>query len=237
LVLTALIAGSGNLINDYFDAEIDRVNKPRRPIPSGRLSKSSVLALYSILTPPLTLCLWLLLPLELALLMTAWETMIFLYAQHGKRLPLLGNITVALVASSSFLAGALAAGRPGASLFPFLFAFVFVMARELIKGAEDREGDLRFGASTVATLLGAEAAARWATVPMFLCVLMAPLPALTGSYGLAYFVVMEGALVPGLLYCALLVTNEPERRAFSKASWLMKGLMVVGVVALALARL
>ena len=32
------ITGAGNAINDYFDLEIDRVNRPRRPIPSGRMS-------------------------------------------------------------------------------------------------------------------------------------------------------------------------------------------------------
>ena len=37
-----LITGAGNAINDYFDASIDAVNRPERPIPSGRLTKGSV---------------------------------------------------------------------------------------------------------------------------------------------------------------------------------------------------
>ena len=33
-----LAMGGGNVINDYFDHKIDAINKPNRPIPSGRIS-------------------------------------------------------------------------------------------------------------------------------------------------------------------------------------------------------
>ena len=37
-VVTALIAAGGYVINDYFDIEIDRINQPRRPIPSNQVT-------------------------------------------------------------------------------------------------------------------------------------------------------------------------------------------------------
>ena len=42
-----LICGGGMAINDYFDTEIDRINRPKRPIPSGRMKKDSAFV-YSI---------------------------------------------------------------------------------------------------------------------------------------------------------------------------------------------
>ena len=38
-VIVALITAAGNVINDYYDAEIDAVNRPDRPIPSGTVSR------------------------------------------------------------------------------------------------------------------------------------------------------------------------------------------------------
>ncbi|MHC1575511.1 MAG: UbiA family prenyltransferase, partial [Candidatus Methanogasteraceae archaeon] len=44
-----LITGAGNAINDYFDADIDAINKPMRPIPSGRVSRNAALYLSLLL--------------------------------------------------------------------------------------------------------------------------------------------------------------------------------------------
>jgi len=65
-----LITGAGNAINDYFDAGIDAVNRPDRPIPSGRLKKgyaykfsillfaSGILTAYFIGTIPFLIALF-----------------------------------------------------------------------------------------------------------------------------------------------------------------------------------
>ena len=45
----ALILAGGNAINDFFDVEVDKTNRPERPIPSGRTSKKSALAVSLIL--------------------------------------------------------------------------------------------------------------------------------------------------------------------------------------------
>ncbi|RAP54232.1 MAG: geranylgeranylglycerol-phosphate geranylgeranyltransferase, partial [Methanosphaera sp. rholeuAM130] len=43
-----IATGAGNTINDYYDYEIDKVNKPDRPIPSGRISLKNALH-YSLI--------------------------------------------------------------------------------------------------------------------------------------------------------------------------------------------
>ena len=42
-----IVTGGGNTINDYFDYKIDIINKPERPIPSGRISLKTTL-IYSL---------------------------------------------------------------------------------------------------------------------------------------------------------------------------------------------
>ena len=140
-LLTALITGLGNLINDYYDTDTDRINRPGRPIPSGRLTRTYVYRLYWSGTVVVTVIMVGVLPPGLWQLMLGWEVLLFLYACGGKRVPVLGNLVVGAIVSSTFLAGAMLNQRILAVGFPVAFAFLLVLGRELIKGAEDVRGD------------------------------------------------------------------------------------------------
>lgn len=235
VVLAALVVGLGNLINDYFDADIDRVNKPRRPIPSGRLSPAYVFRLYIMGTVGLSVTGFFLLDVVPAVIILAWEILLFLYAWKIKRLLLLGHLLVGLVASSAFIFGAVAADNIEAVAFPVLFAFMFVMGRELVKGAEDVEGDKYVGASTLSVRLGAERTGELAVCFMLVCVFLAPLPLLLGSYGPLYAIVMGMIVVPGLLLAAYMVLRHPGRAVLNRVSWILKIEMFFGIAAMALA--
>ena len=150
-----LITAAGNAINDYFDRDIDRINRPDRPIPSGRVSPATALVLSGLLfvtgilacIPAGTLC------LAIAL---ANSLLLVLYAARLKRVPLAGNLLVAYLSGSLFLFGGALAGTEGAArtLPLFLITFLAMMAREILKGAEDLEGDRAFGAVTIPALIG-----------------------------------------------------------------------------------
>ena len=49
-IVGVLIDAGANVINDFFDVEIDRINKPHRPIPSGLVSKRFALFIYFVCT-------------------------------------------------------------------------------------------------------------------------------------------------------------------------------------------
>ncbi len=235
VILTALVVGLGNLINDYFDADIDKVNKPRRPIPSGRLSPAYVFRLYLLGTVGLSVTGFFLLDAVPAVIILAWEILLFLYAWKIKRLLLLGHLLVGLVASSAFIFGAVAVDNIEAVAFPVLFAFMFVMGRELVKGAEDVEGDKYVGASTLSVRLGAERTGELAVYFMLVCVFLAPLPVMLGSYGPLYAIVMGLVVVPGLLLAAYMVLRHPGRAVLNRVSWILKIEMFFGIAAMALA--
>jgi geranylgeranylglycerol-phosphate geranylgeranyltransferase len=237
VVLTALVVGFGNLINDYYDADIDRVNKPRRPIPSGRLSPGYVLRLYWPGSVLLAVAAFLLVPKVLALIILLWQVLLFLYARKLKRLPMLGHLLVGLVSASAFLYGALAAGDIASVGFPVLFAFLFSMGRELVKGAEDVEGDRIAGARTLSVRLGPERTGELAACFMLVCVVTAPLPVLLGYYGLWYAMVMELVVVPGLLVAVYEVLHHPGRAILNRASWILKIEIFFGITAMALGNL
>jgi len=233
-LITALVTGAGNVINDWYDHDIDRTNKPRRPLPSGRISRQAAIRFYALLCVVVTVASFLVLPLTVAVIVVLWQLALYLYAARLKRSFVGGNLLVASITSSAFLAGALLAGRPGASVVPMAIAFVFVFSRELVKGAEDVEGDREAGVRTVAVVLGVERAVMLAVTLMVGLALLLPLPTLTGYYGRRYFYVMELSVVPGLLGGAWWILRRPSRRAYNRVSWLLKITMFFGILALTL---
>jgi geranylgeranylglycerol-phosphate geranylgeranyltransferase len=148
------IAAGGYVINDVFDLEIDRINRPHRVLPSGQLSsvlaKRYALLLFAIGIAAAagtgsTGC------MLIAVLNTA---LLYLYAKNLKTQPVIGNITVAYAAASVFFFGGLASGNLTSSLSLAYFSFFFTLARELVKDAQDIEGDKAKGARTLAIMAG-----------------------------------------------------------------------------------
>jgi len=155
-----LITGAGNAINDYYDREIDAINRPERPIPSGRVSARKAfnysMALFVVG------CLFAGLVNQICLAVAAFNSvLLFLYARNLKAMPLAGNITVAFLTGSTFLFGGAASGAAGllANKIPFLLSFLVSMSREIAKDIEDMAGDRQGGARTLPILAGERAAA------------------------------------------------------------------------------
>lgn len=236
VVCAALVAGFGNLVNDCFDADIDRVNKPRRPIPSGRLSRRYVAWVYGAGTAALSGVMAVVLPAPVLVLMIAWEALLFFYAASAKRIALLGNILISSVCASAFVAGAILAGGHGRVIFPVFFAFAFVLARELVKSAEDVEGDRMAGARTLAVRWGAARTAQWGAMLLCACAAAAPVPALAGHFSRLYALLMVFLVVPGMLAAAYMVLKSPRRGVLHRAAWVLKVGMLAGIVVVGLGR-
>jgi geranylgeranylglycerol-phosphate geranylgeranyltransferase len=232
-MLAALATGAGNVINDIFDFEIDRVNKPRRPLPSGRMSRRSAVVWYALLSAVTVAGGVMLGNLRLTGIVLLWQVFLFLYASVFKRHWVGGNLTVAAVSASAFLAGAVAAGDARAAMVPMAIAFAFVVCRELIKGGEDLEGDRAAGVRTLAVVAGRTRAARVAGGAMLALAALIPAPAVAGLYGIRYFVIMEVLVVPVLVVGAVTAARAPERAVFAKISRALKLAMFAGIAAIA----
>ena len=144
-------------LNDCFDVKTDKANKRHdRPIASGEISPSRALiaaaACYLVGIAAA-------LPLPPAAL---YITLIFAalsiaYNSKLKELPLVGNIYIAASMAIPFLFGSLVVA-PGISSYIWaiaLVAFVAGLGREIIKSAEDMEGDvLHRNARTLPVVIG-----------------------------------------------------------------------------------
>src|SRR5512139_1150182 len=81
----ALVTGAGNILNDCFDLDVDRINKPRRPLPSGRISRGAALSWYGALSIIASAGAAFLVPRPVGMLIMGWEVALALYAAMCKR--------------------------------------------------------------------------------------------------------------------------------------------------------
>jgi geranylgeranylglycerol-phosphate geranylgeranyltransferase len=164
IAIVVLITAAGNIINDYFDAEIDAINRPGRPIPSGTVSKGSAL-LYATYLFIAGITLSLITNNGICILIAVFNSLLLIgYAAKLKSTPLLGNVAVSYLSASIFLFGGAFSGWEGfiQNLPLALITFLAMIARELLKDAEDVEGDSVGGARTLPVHFGVRTTTRLA---------------------------------------------------------------------------
>jgi geranylgeranylglycerol-phosphate geranylgeranyltransferase len=150
-----LITGAGNAINDFYDRDIDLINRPARPIPSGRLSPKHVLVWSATLFALGFILANIVGKICLFIALINWF-LLFFYARNLKVTPLAGNLCISYLSGSTFLFGGAANSMAGlqANLIPFLLSSLITMSREISKDIEDYEGDRQGGALTLPILAG-----------------------------------------------------------------------------------
>jgi len=189
-----LIAAGGYSINDYFDAEVDAINKPYRPIPSGRVSKDHALV-YSIILFTLGLIISLTLGLAPFILAFINTALLLGYSYKIKVMGIYGNIVISYLGASSILFGSLViASHVGmlrlvwSSFIPSLFAFFLLLGREIVKTVEDVKADRIRGVKSLPALLGIRRGLIISLLPLAIVILVSPIPSILMNYGPIYIV-------------------------------------------------
>jgi geranylgeranylglycerol-phosphate geranylgeranyltransferase len=185
-----LVTGAGNAVNDYYDREIDAVNRPKRPIPSRRISPRDALILSSVLFA--VGCLLATLASESCLFIAILNSvLLFFYARDLKAMPVAGNCCVSYLTGSTFLFGGAALGPAGAAanMFPAALSFLATMSREIVKDIEDMEGDRKGGARTLPILVGRPVSSAAAAAFALLAVVLS----LLAPFGTAYMAIIAVA--------------------------------------------
>ncbi|HNU36096.1 MAG TPA: UbiA family prenyltransferase [Methanomassiliicoccales archaeon] len=182
-----LISGAEMVSNDLFDLEVDKVNHPERPLPSGQVSFSEVIALTVILS-----FLGLLIAASQGLLVLGFTALIWvmgmLYNWRLKGLGLPGNAIVAVSVGTTFvLGGMMMDGLDSGLVWTFaLMAALFDLAEEVSGGVMDAEGDALRGSRSLAIVYGRRAALAVVTVLFSAFIVLGLIPYITGWLGLPY---------------------------------------------------
>jgi geranylgeranylglycerol-phosphate geranylgeranyltransferase len=231
------LTGATMAINDYYDKEIDAINEPKRPIPSGAIAPKEALAFALTLT----------VVGFLAAVVTNWQCLVLaaaswavfvLYTAKGKRTGFLGNLMVSTCIAVPFVYGGFVVGEGFAPVAGIFVAIVFFSntGREVTKGIVDLEGDREKNIRTVAVLHGEKKAAVVAAALHISAVSLTPVPWFLGIVLFWYlpFVVLTDM---GLILASILLLLNPSRENAKRIknrelAWFLSGLLafIIGVI-------
>jgi geranylgeranylglycerol-phosphate geranylgeranyltransferase len=233
------VCSGAYVVNDLYDLETDRINKPSRPIAAGRVGKDgarkSVLVLWALGGGFALLS-----GMEACVFFTGWMALLWLYSWRIKAHGWIGHILVSAVASSGFMLGAMLSGGPEAGVIPLVIAFLFHLAREVAKGIADLRGDRASGLATVAVRVGGRRALM-VLLGLISAVGAASLvPFAAGLYGSLYFLPVALVIYPALAVCLGVAVRarwcgRDAGRAAALVAKMFKATMPVGLLAFFLA--
>jgi len=215
-IVSSFLTASSMVINDIVDLDIDRINAPDRPLPSGMISKRSALIFGGFLT---ILGIAAAIPLSIYAVVIAVLTFIvsLSYNLYGKKIGLPGNMMVSFCVAVPFLFGGIAVANTidiTIAVF-FLLAFLANVGREITKGIADMEGDRLKKIRTVALVYGTKTAA-WAAALFYItAVLITPLPYIFGNLGL-YYAMIVLVVDAGFVYSSFFIIRDQSKEAALK---------------------
>ncbi len=226
----------GNAINDYFDVDIDRLNKPWRPLASDRVKVKEAM-IFSIILFVLGIFLSIFIHPTASLVAILVSLGLVLYSARLKRTILIGNLAVSGFSAMAFVYGALSVGRWRESVIPAGFAFLFHLGREIIKDVEDAKADEACSVQTLPVRFGSKVAVVTATCVFGTLIFFTLVPYLFGIYGKGYlWTVLIGVDLVLVLTLAW-VWYRPFGPNLSKVSVILKADMFVGLAAIYLGTL
>jgi len=235
-----MLTGASMVINDFYDREIDAVNEPIRPIPSGLIKPKEALAFASLLTGTGFAASYLTnLPSVLCLLtaIIAW-TVFVTYTTVGKRSGLPGNLLVSVCVAIPFVYGSLALVDEVelSVLFFAALAFLSNAGREITKGIVDVKGDKTQGIKTLAVRYGERTAAIVASVFYLSAVGLSPLPWFLGIVSF-WFIPLVILTDSGLVFSSVTLLKSPSRENARRVKKLVLFWFIIGLFAFILGSL
>ncbi len=253
LIASILIAAAGYIINDYFDIDIDQINKPSRLVVGKLISKRGSIFLHFVFNAAglVFTCLAIrsIQQVYLVFLNLGVVVLLWFYSVRYKKTLLVGNIIISLLVAWVIVIFFLSKMDPiqlikGAdksqSIFYQLtilyagFAFLATFIRELIKDVEDQEGDRRHGCKTLPIIWGAALTrafiASWLAI-LALLVIFVMVYLLQLKMRIAFIYSFVFVLIP-IVSILKKLTNATTSEDFGKLSARMKWLLLAGIISM-----
>ena len=209
-----MLTGASMAINDFHDREIDAINEPNRPIPSGLIKPKQALAYALLLTAIGFIAAFLTNLICLALAIIAWAVFVT-YTTVGKRSGLPGNFLVSTCVAIPFLYGSVATLNTinlSVSVFASI-AFLSNTGREITKGIADVQGDKTKRIQTLAVRFGDKTAAVAAALFYLMTVILSPIPWLLNVVSVWFIPLVAITDVGLVISSAMLLKNYSRENA------------------------
>lgn len=261
MIASIFIAAAGYIINDYFDINIDQVNKPEKMVVEKIIKRRWAIVLHwSITTVGIIISLYVSYKTSYIVIVAnvLCTLLLWFYSTNFKKKLLSGNIIISLLTAWTVLVLYFATNSTYHFWFTFPsemyaamnrifkfavlyggFAFIISLVREVIKDIEDREGDTRYNCKTMPVVWGIPASKVF--VGVWLVVLI-------GALSILQFYAFQHGWWVTVIYCLLLVIvpliwilrklytaqNIPQYHQLSTA---VKLVMLTGILSILLSKI
>ncbi len=248
---TLIIAAAGYIINDIYDIQADIINKPTKVLVSREITKKQAHFLYNIFNAiGLLSGLYVAYTIDKLSFVAIFVITILLlkvYNSDFKKRPFIGNIVVSLLVSLSILIVGVFDIIPMVTetnavnqyyAFRVLidyaaFAFMLMLLREMVKDAEDVNGDKHMKMKTIPIILGRKRANHIIFIVSFIPLVLITFYSFNSfsnvPFVLAYMLIV--VLIP-LLYFMTKILYAKTKRDYIKASKLLKIIMLLGMLSI-----
>lgn len=251
VVMAAVLNAASNALNQIYDLEIDRVNKPKRPLPSGRLALQNAWV-FTWITYGIALALaWFVEPggrhecFWIVLIATAITVLYSVPPFRTKRLGLWANLTIAIPRGVLLKVAGWSAVKTIVGTEPWFIGAIFglfLLGASTTKDFADMEGDARGGCRTLPIVYGVRCAA-WMISPSFvapfLLIAVGTWMGILTGHALLLYILSALMTIYGIYVCYLML-RRPEDLAVEEnhVSWAhMYRMMFVAQIGFALAYL
>jgi geranylgeranylglycerol-phosphate geranylgeranyltransferase len=230
-----LITAAGNTINDIIDVDIDRINRPQRPLPSLKLTINQTWILFVLLVV-FSLILSLFINQFAFLIALLSIALLILYSVTLKRILLFGNVVISFLTAYAFIFGGIVVGNVKGAIIPAMFAFLINLIREVVKDMEDIEGDKLAGVNTFPIKFGSKASKYLVTAVSSVLFFFTFVPFLFHVYEIEFFLIVMLIVNPILVYFVKSLFEDSSRKNLGRLSTLLKINMIFGLIAIFVGR-
>ncbi|WP_417860394.1 geranylgeranylglycerol-phosphate geranylgeranyltransferase [Winogradskyella sediminis] len=250
---TVCIAAGGYIINDIYDIETDKINKPKQLIINKHISEKNATTLFVVLN---------IIGVGLGFYLSngigkptffviffITSALLYLYASYLKQIAVVGNVIVSIVVSLSILLVGVFELIPVMNVqnkavqTTFLniirdyafFAFMINLIREIVKDFEDIDGDYKAGIQTLPIVLGRERSSKilfiLSLVPIFSIVYYVITYLFKQQIVVGYFLVL---VVAPLIFVSIKIFSAKNKTDYKHISLILKWVMLAGILSLML---
>jgi 4-hydroxybenzoate polyprenyltransferase len=229
---SALTIASGYIINNFYDAEKDLINKPTKSMLDRLVSQRFKLTTYFILKF-LTVFAASYISFRAVLFFSSYIFGIWIYSHKLKRIPFIGNLVSSTLAIAPFFVVFVYYRNFQAVIFVHaIFLFLLILAREMIKDLENMAGDMAQNYRTIPILYGPKTSKTM--ISLFIVLTLIPALLLIKTFDVGYMYLYFAACIVLLVLFLVLLWRADAKKHYVWLHNIIKFIIVAGVFSILL---
>ena len=232
VLASTLTIASGYIINNFYDAKKDLINRPKKAMIDRLVRQETKLKVYFTINFIVALLMFFI-SWRAVLFFSAYIFLIWFYSHKLKKIFLLGNLIASILAVLPFFGILMYYKNFYEVIFAHaIFLFLLILIREMIKDLENIEGDLVSDYKTIPVVFGEKTAK--IVISIVTSLTLVPVYFLIEIYNVGYMDIYFYISLIALLFFSMMLWKATTKTEYLKLHFLLKFIIVTGVFSIVL---